>query len=285
MDISGLGIDVSNTHQLRKIAKRKLISLHTVLRLVDVAKRKGKDRQVKSYWNTYHCINKIYSINGRAHGKYCKNRICTVCSANRKADLINRYYPFLQTWEEHHFLTLTTTAVPAKHLRKRIDEMLKVFTLIKEKYRKRVSRNNETKLKGVRSFECNFNPVRRTYNPHLHIITNSYKSAKILNVEWLNYMGKERARPIGQHLKKVHDLSRDLIEIIKYGSKIFTEPDLERMSLNKITPYVYVAALDNILSAMTGLRLFERFGFNLPQPRIFTNIKTIASGICQENLF
>ncbi len=28
--------------------------------------------------------------------------------------------------------------------------------------------------------------------------------------------------------------------------------------------YIYAAALDNIFKAMKGLRIFERFGFNLP---------------------
>ena len=59
-----------------------------------------------------------------------------------------------------------------------------------------------------------------------------------------------------------------LIETIKYGSKIFTEPDLKRKGKQSIAPMVYVYALDNIFCAMKNKRLFERFGFNLPQQQV-----------------
>lgn len=55
-----------------------------------------------------------------------------------------------------------------------------------------------------------------------------------------------------------------LIEIVKYGSKIFTEPDVKNRAKKKSKSYIYVSALDNILSAMEGRRMFDRFGFNLP---------------------
>jgi len=54
-------------------------------------------------------------------------------------------------------------------------------------------------------------------------------------------------------------------EYPKYGSKIFTEQDLDKKSNGKIPRKIYVRALDNILSAMEGIRIFERFGFNLPR--------------------
>ena len=50
---------------------------------------------------------------------------------------------------------------------------------------------------------------------------------------------------------------------MKYGSKIFTEPDLNRKKTNG-KKAMHVSALDNIFNAMKGLRIFERFGFNLP---------------------
>ena len=55
------------------------------------------------------------------------------------------------------------------------------------------------------------------------------------------------------------------MEIIKYGSKIFTEPDLKQRAKSKENDrQMYVAALDNILSAMKGKRIFDCFGFHLP---------------------
>ena len=50
-----------------------------------------------------------------------------------------------------------------------------------------------------------------------------------------------------------------LIEVVKYGSKIFTEPDPNKKNRKKITRYVYISALYNILSAMRNIHLFDRF--------------------------
>lgn len=60
-------------------------------------------------------------------------------------------------------------------------------------------------------------------------------------------------------------MQRDLIETIKYGSKIFTEPDVVKKSISNIDRSVYAAALYNIFEAMKGLRIFDRFGFDLPK--------------------
>ena len=70
--------------------------------------------------------------------------------------------------------------------------------------------------------------------------------------------------PKAQHIRKVENLEHDLIETIKYGSKIFTEADLRKKGKQATAPMVYAYALDNILCAMKGKRIFDRFGFNLP---------------------
>lgn len=55
------------------------------------------------------------------------------------------------------------------------------------------------------------------------------------------------------------------------GSKIFTEPDLNKKSKLKTPPKIYARALDNILVAMKGKRIFDRFGFNVPEQAQQTN--------------
>jgi hypothetical protein len=42
---------------------------------------------------------------------------------------------------------------------------------------------------------------------------------------------------------------------------LFVEPPIFNF---RATPYVYISAMDNILTAMTEKRLFERFAFKLP---------------------
>lgn len=80
-------------------------------------------------------------------------------------------------------------------------------------------------------------------------------------------------------MKKATNNHSVLIEIIKYGSKIFTDPDLKKKNETKnVPPKVYIKALYNILDAFSGHRLFASFGFKLtpkqkeaPKPFITTN--------------
>jgi hypothetical protein len=113
--------------------------------------------------------------------------------------------------------------------------------------------------------ECNFNPVKRTYNPHLHLIVPNKEIANILIAEWLKIWKPKFTHRAGQHSISVKDREKALIEIIKYGSKIFTEPDVNKKSKSNGTAKIHAVALDNIFRAMKGIRIFERFGFNLPK--------------------
>jgi hypothetical protein len=108
-----------------------------VLGLVDASQKFGSPEMKKSYWNTYHCQSRIYTANGRVYGKYCKNRCCTLCCTNRKADIINQYLPIVQTWEKPHLVTLTVKSVPYYRLNVVMKSMLKEFRAIVETYKKR----------------------------------------------------------------------------------------------------------------------------------------------------
>lgn len=262
VSVSGLGSDLHDTSALLGRAKRKTISQAMALALVDVATRKNKPERVKAYWNTYHCQNRIITSDDRIHGKYCKNRCCTLCSSIRKATLINKYFPVVEIWEDCHLVTLTVKAIPAKELSRYCKGLIKLFGKIIEKYRKRAKRGKGKSLEGIRSLECNFNPQTRTYNPHLHVLVRNREMGETLINEWLKRFPRKHANRKAQDMREVEDRVKCLIEIIKYGSKIFTELDLTKKRTKGITRYVYVSALDNILSAMEGSRIFDRFGFN-----------------------
>jgi hypothetical protein len=262
--VSGKGSELSNIKALKAKSRRKVITQKMILSLVDVSEKYGTKERTKSYWNTYHCQNKLYTVNGRVYGKFCKNRFCTLCCSIRKAEIINKFLPVIVTWKEPYFVTLTIKAVPADRLRLLLRKTLQGFQIIKDKYRKRNLRGKDIKLIGIKSLECNFNAKAKTYNPHLHLIVANKMIADILKKEWLilwkgnwSYKGAQKIRP-------VEDTIRDLIEIVKYGSKIFTEPDVYKKVKGKGERKIYVAALDNIFAGMKGLRIFDRFGFNLP---------------------
>jgi hypothetical protein len=284
--VSGEGTDILGNTSLAKRAKRKTITRKMILSLVDIAKEKGDKEREKAYWNSYHCQSNIVSYNNKLYGNYCKNRFCTICCAIRKADIINRYYPTLSKWEDTHFITLTTKAIKAHNLEKWIKGMYKAFDRIHNRCKTRYKRGKGIKLVGIKSLECNFNPITQTYNPHFHIIVPSKEIANLLKKEWLfQWKPKDKSlyrytftSPKAQHIRAVEDLEHDLIEIIKYGSKIFTEPDLKKKSNKIIPPTIYAYALDNILSAMKGHRLFDRFGFHLPkQPQKENTTKLITN--------
>ena len=267
--VIGKGSDLNNVVALQGRAKRKMITQKTMLSLVDIAKGLGEDEKIKSYWNTYYCQNNLTSSGEKFYGRYCKNRFCNLCNSIRKATILNAYLPTVRTWQDPYFVTLTTTACVAKDLRKILEAVLRAFTKIKNKYRKRNLRGTGLKLAGIKSLECNFNPLKQTYNPHLHLIVEDYEMAKILQNEWLliwNSDGVKRTNGAGQHARPVKkNREQDLIEIVKYGTKIFTTPDIDKKAKKKVSPFIYTKAFHNIFKAMKGLRIFERFGFDLPK--------------------
>jgi hypothetical protein len=69
----------------------------------------------------------------------------------------------------------------------------------------------------------------------------------------------------GQYKERVWNKEKALIEIVKYISEVFTEPDVHNKTKRQYSRTLYAAALDNILCAMKGLRVFDRFGFDLPK--------------------
>ncbi len=149
-----------------------------VLALIDVAKEKGETERVQAYWNSYHCLNNVIVSNGRMHGKYCKNRFCTICNAIRKADMINRYYPVISQWNDVQFVTLTVKSCKETNLNLWVFGMKRAFEMIKNRCNKRYQRGKGIKLIGVKSLECNFNPIKKRTTP---IITSLYQTKKLQN--------------------------------------------------------------------------------------------------------
>ncbi|MBK8927555.1 MAG: protein rep [Crocinitomicaceae bacterium] len=199
------------------------------------------------------------------YGKYCRGLHCPICNGIRKAELINKYYPFIKSWTDAYFVTITAKAVSAGSLSKRVNQMIKGFQKIKNTINKRHKRGKGVKFYGIKSLECNFNPLKRTYNPHFHFIFPNKECAEVFMNEWLQRLPVRLANPKGQHIRKVESTERDMMETIKYGSKIFTDPKGSEKNHKNITPFVYASALDNIIWALKGHRLFERFGFDLPK--------------------
>lgn len=270
--IYGAGSDLADTNMLHRRAQKKMISQKMVINLVNIAEKNNDADMIKSLWNTYHCLDQVVSSDGKLYGQYCKNKFCSVCNGIRKADIINQYYPTLSKWGNPYFVTLTIRSVAACKLDFIVTKgLIRCLDQIVDKYNKRHRRKGGVKLVGIKSLECNFNPVRRTYNPHFHMIVPNEEIALILRSEWLNKWTPKHAEHWCQDIRKVESLERDLIETIKYGTKVFTDPEPNNKSRKKTTRYVYAKAYYNIIKAMKGHRLFGSFGFKLP-PSTITDI-------------
>jgi hypothetical protein len=267
--VVGSGAQLSNQKQFTSWAKKKVICQSMMLPLIDIAKEKGAFERVKSYWNAYHCLDRFYSLNDSVHGKYCKNRFCLLCCGIRKAELINKYLPTIVKWPEPFFLTLTVKSAKAEELDQRINEMFALFKSIIQKYKKRNQRGKGIKLIGVKSFESNFNPKSLTYNPHFHLILNDYYTAHTIRNEWIKLgrelWGEEFINEDAQDINRIEYLDHSLIELVKYSSKVFTDPEVRRKKKGEVL--ICLAAYDNIISAIKKRRIFERFGFNLPKKK------------------
>ncbi len=237
--------------------------------MIDVAKAEGRQGILKSLWNTYHCGSKAYTFENRYYTKYCKNRFCTTCLGIRKAEMIRLYYSIIKEWKDPHFVTLTVKAQPKYMLNTMFEKCIEGLQLIIDRNRKKFERGTGIKLMGIRSLECNFNPRAYTYNPHFHLIVPDLETADVLRDEWLKqwkYKDNKRkplANKKGQKISRIKNLEQQLIETVKYSTKVFTDPKDNKSE--KRNPNIYARAFYNIVKAMYGKRMFASFGFTLPK--------------------
>lgn len=239
--------------------------------MADIARENGEMDLSDRYWNTFYCQQKLISYEGRYYTSYCKNRWCATCCGIRKAYILNQYYPIISQWEEPHLLTLSVTSVKAEQLNARINEVIKNFSKIIDRCRKGHERGKGMKIRCVKSLECNFNATKRWYNPHYHIITPNRETALYLMQEWKKEWNKNifQAGGKGQHLRIIDNVERDLVEVIKYGAKILSDPDPNHKKKRKKGDMtglqIYANALHIIYKAMNKHRLYGSIGFKLPK--------------------
>ena len=279
----GSGSDLSDTKSSKFRAKRKLVSQASNLGLIEAVETKGEPERKQTYWNAYRCQDRLTAYNGRVHGKYCKTRFCTLCISNRKADLINRYLPELKTWDAPYFITLTARSIPAKKLKKWVSGFKEAFEIIIGRLKKRHQRGKGVKPVGIQSLECNFNPIKRTYNPHFHLIVENEAVADAILNEWLKLWTPKHALRKSQNKQRVRNIEQCLIEVIKYSTKIFTDPDVTRKG--EMPQKVYAAALDNIFQAMESHRIFDRFGFDNPKVNKESKVQAVSESQCKDFVF
>lgn len=277
----------SSMESISKRAKRKYVSQKLALALIDVAKEEGNTEWEKRYWSTYHCQSDLTIHDGRTYGTYCKRRWCTACAAIRKAEMINKYLPVMQNWQGLYFLTLTVKSKKKQSLKKWIDGMFRAFDIILRKLRRKHKNGNGPKISGIRCLESNYNPIKKTYNPHFHILIPDKETGELIKKEWCslwnrrykksrNWKKDVLAAPKQQVNVKVTNTIEDYIEVIKYGAKVFTDPEMKKGESGKWK--IYAAALHEIYKVFENRRLISSFGIDMPKiQNLSTTLKDVKN--------
>lgn len=265
---------VNDREALRKRARRKYLTAGYIGALVDAAKLNGNEALAKSYWNTYHCARTLtLKSDGNVSGRYCKNRWCLVCNAIRTAQLIKRYTPELEAWQDRYLVTLTIPNVEAEQLPAALEILNSMFSEIRDRLKKRAQRGQAEKFKGLRKMECTYNPERNDFHPHFHVLVEGRENAAALLQCWKESWRKERWQADGLACSTsyaatfgdITDTAQDIrpadqgamLELFKYFTKVI-------QGSGKQHRLIYADAMDVIFRACKGRQVFKPFGFKAP---------------------
>jgi hypothetical protein len=246
--LAQLFIDAKNPTQnelekLKKRAKSKTISAVFSAKLLHL-----KSPLQKSYFTSLNCANILQVRDGKLISRYCNHRWCLVCNRIRTAKLIKGYYKPLTDLENKYFVTLTIPNVKARDLKKTIEVMYSSF----RKITRNILLNYGTKLTGIRKLECTYNPERKDYHPHYHVIVSGYSEANLLMSLWLSQFPDAREK--AQDIREANDNS--VMELFKYFSKLLPS----KKDKNRDIRDIEVSKLDIIFQAVKGKRVFQPIG-------------------------
>jgi hypothetical protein len=243
------GVKLEDKKALLKRARRKYFTSGIIPALVDASKDSG-NKLLKSYWNTYHCANTLtLRSDGKVSGKYCKNRWCMVCNAIRTAQLIKRYQPEIDSWENKQFVTLTIPNVDGADLAEVVTDMIDKFRTIHRRMKKQYQRGKREKFIGIRKLECTYNPHRNDFHPHFHFVIQGLDNSKELINHWLKEYPSANRK--AQDLRPADD--RSTLEMFKYFTKVISGKGKNKM--------IYGDALNQIFISIRGKRTFQPVGF------------------------
>lgn len=203
----------------------------------------------KAYRRTQACALELRNEGGKLTGRYCGNRWCLVCNRIRTAKLREAYTPVLRDWTAPYFVTLTIPNVPAAQLHGAVRTMVRALQRISLAMR----RTDRLPLTAVRKIECTYNPERRDFHPHFHLVVRDRHAAHILLRRWLEAFpdAKRRAQDVRQ--ARAESL---MAELFKYLTKMVIRQDKR---VRRPPP----RALDVIFRALRGLRTVQPMGFRL----------------------
>jgi hypothetical protein len=200
-----------------------------------------------AYASTARCAAELVQDGVRVQGKYCRQRWCLVCNRIRTAKLIAAYLPEMATWPDAHFVTLTIPNVQGPQLHATIRGMQEAVRRIFRAMR----RTDGLDTRALRKLETTYNPRRRDFHPHLHLVMSNGPAADALVRRWLAEFPAADA--------KAQDVRRCGPGAMKELFKYFTKLVIRGLDGERTAPPPL--ALDTMFKAVKGLRTFQPMGF------------------------
>ena len=194
------------------------------------------------YRQAYRCGEYLHQNGKKVTTNHCKKRCCQVCNRIRSKQMLDDYLPSLINLGELWFVTLTNVNVNREELSNEVLFMKDAFTKIKNNIRKNYK---EHSCNGFRSMECTYS-LTKAFNPHIHLVVDSYGAAKEFVRQWLNHF--KDASKDGQNITKMYNDHKGLVELFKYVAKPITNG------------YYNPKSYDAIISAFKGVRAYQSFG-------------------------
>lgn len=202
-----------------------------------------------AYARTAGCAAELTQDGKTITGRYCGNRWCGVCNRIRTAKLRTAYAPELVTWTDAYFVTLTVPNVKASKLGDTVRTLIKAVRRIANDVR----RTDRLTWRAVRKVEVTYNPERRDYHPHLHLIVRGEAQARTLLKRWRDRFPE--ANGAAQDVRKA-DPEKSMLELFKYLTK-------QTIVVDGAVTAPPARALDVIYRAVRKLRTVQPMGFTV----------------------
>jgi hypothetical protein len=206
------------------------------------------------YQNILNCCHTGLVSEGRIKMHYCKSRLCLVCARIKTASMLNKYYPDLKN-RKMRMVTLTSANVPLKELSGRVAFMKEKFMYV----RRLNTRVTGTPINGLYTIEITFNPVSRTYHPHIHMLLEaSADKCHWITDMWMKQCVKHSVKVSlkGQHIGERLTNPSQLLEVFKYVTKYPRGKELKDLKNLKTT----ATMIDRILTSIHNKRMVVTFG-------------------------
>ena len=248
---------------LKKKRAKKALQNETFVKLIEL-----ENERQSHYLKATQCCESGQVVDGKIVFRYCRSRVCRICSNIKTATLINKYESQFD-WNQSHLITLTCQNTTGHDLSQTLKKLKSQFYLVRQTLRRR-----GIELDGVYTLEITYNKSAKTYHPHFHIITTGSTDSHCQQVIdlWLRAMAKNGIYAVsdGQDYRKAKD-SDAMKELFKYVTK-----DLK---------YASPIVLDTIIAASWNKRMVQTFGNIRAQDETQQEVATYSIEAPEGDLF